>query len=273
LGPVFNLFLSKFHFKFSIFNITDKNSPGFFMFIMWILIEIFIWAFYFEDYKNDVKNYTNNEDNKSLLADYKIVNYKNVEVIILVMATFIYSFNQTALETIVTPFTKEMFSWNEFENSLLFGIAGVEIIIVYVIVKILTKYLADRLLLFVGFVCFIISLTIGIVCLSSLRLNESQKYLPAFILFIIIDLIALPFISVSSTSLLTKLISKNLQGQTQGIQRAFHGIGTIVGPFLAGLLINHVLSLIFILLTLVLIIFTLICVYFDKLNVEYELLD
>jgi ceroid-lipofuscinosis MFS transporter 7 len=272
LGPVFNLFLSKFHFKFSIFNITDKNSPGFFMFIMWILIEIFIWAFYFEDYNNDVKNYTNNNDNKSLLADYKIVNYKNVEVIILVMATFIYSFNQTALETIVTPFTKEMFSWNEFENSLLFGIAGVEIIIVYVIVKILTKYIADRLLLFIGFVCFIISLTIGIVCLSSLRLNESQKYLPAFILFIIIDLIALPFISVSSTSLLTKLISKNLQGQTQGIQRAFHGIGTIVGPFLAGLLINHVLSLLFILLTLVLIIFTLICVYFDKLNVEYELL-
>ena len=274
LGPVFNLFLSKFHFKFSIFNVTDKNSPGFFMFIMWILIEIFIWAFYFEDYEsnNVIKNYRSSDD-KSLLADYKIVNYKNIEVIILVMATFIYSLNQTALETIVTPFTKEMFNWNEFENSLLFGIAGVEIIIVYIIVKILTKYLADRLLLFIGFVCFIISLTIGIVCLSSLRVNEAEKYLPAFILFIIIDLIALPFISVASTSLLTKLITKNLQGQTQGVQRAFHGVGTIVGPFLDGLLINHVLSLLFILLVLVLIIFTLICVYFDKLNVRYEILE
>ena len=42
---------------------------------------------------------------------------------------------------------------------------------------------------------------------------------------------------------------------------------------LAGLLINHVLSLLFILLVLVLIIFTLICVYFDKLNVRYEILE
>ena len=269
LGPVFNLFLSKFHFKISVFKITNKNSPGFFMFIMWILIEIFIWTFYFDTHKeNSSTNLKiSSDETEDYLKDYKIVNYKDIEVIILVMATFIFSFNQTALETIVTPFTKEMFNWSEFSNSLLFGIAGVEIIIVYIFVKILTKYFTDRFLLIIGFVCFIVSLTIGIVFLSLLKPDESaHKYLPAFILFIVIDLIALPFISVASTSLLTKLINKNLQGQAQGIQRAFHGIGTIVGPLLAGLFINHILILLFILLAFVLIILSLICVYFNKLK-------
>jgi ceroid-lipofuscinosis MFS transporter 7 len=274
LGPVFNLFLNKFHFKISFFSITNRNSPGFFMFFMWIFLEIFIWFFYYEindDNNNDgddekilfINNSKNDDDNK------KLGNYNRIEIIILVMATFIYSFNQTALETIVTPFTKEMFNWSEFSNSLLFGIAGIEIIIVYIFVKILAKYLNDRLLLFIGFICIIISLTIGVLFLSLLRINEAYKYLPAFVVFIVIDLIALPFISASSTSLFTKLIDNNLQGQSQGIQRAFHGIGTIVGPLLAGPLIHHVLILMFILMVFVLVIFTLICVYFDKLK-TYE---
>ena len=48
-----------------------------------------------------------------------------------------------------------------------------------------------------------------------------------FIIFVILDLLGLPFIAATSVSLFTKLTIKELQGFSQGIQRFIMGIGTI----------------------------------------------
>ena len=52
-----------------------------------------------------------------------------------------------------------------------------------------------------------------------------------FIIFVILDLLGLPFLAATSVSLFTKLTIKELQGFSQGIQRMIMGIGTISKEF------------------------------------------
>ncbi|XP_071944857.1 uncharacterized protein [Antedon mediterranea] len=47
-GPGFNLFLSKIDFKIGPFEVNDFTSPGLFMMIMWILLQILMIFIYFD---------------------------------------------------------------------------------------------------------------------------------------------------------------------------------------------------------------------------------
>jgi hypothetical protein len=73
------------------------------------------------------------------------------------------------------------------------------------------------------------------------RLNKTVEYdyqfFPAFVVFVILDVLGLPAIAITSASLFTKLIDNKVQGVGQGIQRGLLGIGTIFGPLCAGPLI------------------------------------
>ncbi|CAF1560036.1 unnamed protein product, partial [Adineta steineri] len=51
---------------------------------------------------------------------------------VLLATSFIAYFNQTALETTLTPFTNRQFNWHEVDVSILFAVAGIEITIVYI---------------------------------------------------------------------------------------------------------------------------------------------
>jgi Na+/melibiose symporter-like transporter len=184
---------------------------------------------------------------------------------ILLCITLVIYLNQTALETIVTPFTKMMFKWNDIDNSILFSAAGIEIILVYAIVRFLSTFMKDRTLLLVGFILMISSLVIGIVFLSIPERNSKKSFV-AFVLFVALDLIGLPVLAVCSTSLFTKMTKKKYQGVAQGIQRFFLGLGTIFGPLLAGPLINHVYVLLEILLVLSAVLFGFTFLFYDHLE-------
>ncbi|CAF4301690.1 unnamed protein product, partial [Rotaria magnacalcarata] len=54
-----------------------------------------------------------------------------------------------------------------------------------------------------------------------------KRLLALFIVFVVLDLLALPFIAATSVSLFTKLTIKELQGFSQGLQRFTMGTGTI----------------------------------------------
>jgi len=64
---------------------------------------------------------------------------KNPACFVILIGKFAAYFNQTALETIITPFTHTQFGWSELEVSILFAIAGVEIILVYLALHFATK--------------------------------------------------------------------------------------------------------------------------------------
>jgi MFS family permease len=66
----------------------------------------------------------------------------------------------------------------------------------------------------------------------------SSKYLPLFLLFVFLDILALPLIVVTTTSLFTQEINDEQQGIGQGIQRLIINIATVVGPLYAGSLLQ-----------------------------------
>jgi hypothetical protein len=59
--------------------------------------------------------------------------YIREEVVVVYASTFAVFFMQTCLETLLTPFTRDYFNWIDLENSILFGIAGLEVIIFSII--------------------------------------------------------------------------------------------------------------------------------------------
>ncbi|KAF3699096.1 Major facilitator superfamily domain-containing protein 8 [Channa argus] len=74
------------------------------------------------------------------------------EVVVLLTAQFITLFNQTALETMVTPLTQRYFSFGELGNSLMYSLCGVEVILGFFFVRWLSTKVADRAVLAVGLV-------------------------------------------------------------------------------------------------------------------------
>lgn len=66
----------------------------------------------------------------------------------------------------------------------------------------------------------------------------SHKYLPIFLIFVALDILALPLVVVTSTSLFTQQISDDEQGMGQGIQRFVISVATVVGPLYAGSLLQ-----------------------------------
>jgi MFS family permease len=180
IGPAFNFFLMKLDFKlFDQFVVDRKSSPGLLMAFLWFISFIIILIFYTDNNKNKKSESTETKDEKTeflneeqekvqivqLTLDKKNKEFFRLEIFVLLLVTFFTYFNQTSLETIVTPFTELMFGWGEIENSLLFCIGGFIIIISYVLIKILSTKFPDRFILLAGIICILTGLIIGCVCL------------------------------------------------------------------------------------------------------------
>ncbi|KAI3385271.1 hypothetical protein SNEBB_007408 [Seison nebaliae] len=257
LGPAFNFFLHRINFFIGPIHITKVNAPGIFMGILWTCMQFIIFLFYHdanhgerlgdeevEEHEAMISttemNIPDNETKfqKKVKAQILYNEYLRIEIIILLAATFITYFNQTALETLLVPVTEKLLGWSETENSIAFSLAGVEILIVYAIVRVCSKYLLDRTLMSIGLIAIILSLFVCIVYLPHASLGDSNLLL-VFILGVMLNVFGLPIVAVTSLSLFTKMTTKKRQGLSQGIQRGFLAVGTILGPLWSGALLNQ----------------------------------
>uniref|UniRef100_A0A3Q3IRB9 Major facilitator superfamily (MFS) profile domain-containing protein n=1 Tax=Monopterus albus TaxID=43700 RepID=A0A3Q3IRB9_MONAL len=160
------------------------------------------------------------------------------EVVVLLTAQFITLFNQTALETMVTPLTQRYFSFGELGNSVMYGLCGIEVILGFFFVRWLSKKVADRAVLAVGLV---ICCAACVWCLIFLC-NPQGGYgweLTAFIIGVFLQLLGLPFVAVSQVSLFSKVTAEKTQGYSQGVRRSVGDLATILGPLWAGGLTNN----------------------------------
>jgi ceroid-lipofuscinosis MFS transporter 7 len=214
---------------------------------VWIVLQIVCW-FCFHD--RIPSTTTDSHKHKYARSDHSLstkekpsseiyrAQYLRIEMFVLFLATFITYFNQTALETIVAAFTERHFHWTTVHTSILFAFAGLEIIVVYVsLVKFFSKHFEDRMLLIFGFISLTLACILGTFFTWAAYSFDwagqasmgivNKRLLTMFIMFVILDLLGLPFIAATSVSLFTKLTAKELQGFSQGIQRFVMGIGTI----------------------------------------------
>ncbi|KPP76344.1 major facilitator superfamily domain-containing protein 8-like [Scleropages formosus] len=136
------------------------------------------------------------------------------EVMVLLMAQFITLFNQTALEAMVTPLTQKYFNFGELENSVMYCICGLEVIITFFFLRWLTGRMAEREVLALGLIVSNISCVWCLIFLTNPQ--------------------GLPFVSVSLVSLFSKITAEKSQGFSQGIRRSVGGLATILGPIWAG---------------------------------------
>lgn len=185
--------------------------------------------------KIDRKSLTNSLHDYSFKQAFKRVYCicKKPVIIVLLITSFIAYFNQTALETTLTPFTNAQFNWHELQVSILFAVAGIEITLVYVLLHFLTKKCRDQSILLAGYILLSIACLIAVIILP-LSEPGSKKYLPIFLIFVALDILALPLVVVTTTSLFTQQIDNDEQGIGQGIQRFIISVATVVGPLYAG---------------------------------------
>ncbi|XP_048846052.1 uncharacterized protein LOC125717116 [Brienomyrus brachyistius] len=155
------------------------------------------------------------------------------EVLLLLTAQFITLFNQTALETMVTPLTQKYFGFSELQNSMMYFLCGVEVIAGFLLVRCLSRRLADRLLLALGLAICSISCTWCLIFLTDPRGGYPWQ-LAKFITGVFLQLLGLPFLAVSQVSLFSKVTSVKTQGFSQGVRRSVGGLATILGPLWAG---------------------------------------
>ncbi len=235
-------------------HVNKLNGPGFLMASIWLILQIVCWFCFYDrtpstttgpSTSNDSPKHKYTRSDHPLRQEQQKISFKTycdqyirIEMFVLFFATFIAYFNQTALETIVAAFTEKHFKWTTVHTSILFAFAGLEIIIVYLLlVFFLSKRFEDRFLLVFGFISLTLACIIGVFFTWAAysygwsgQLTEgviNKRLLLMFIIFVVLDLLGLPFLAATSVSLFTKLTIKELQGFSQGIQRLVMGIGTI----------------------------------------------
>jgi len=222
------------------------NAPGLLMAVLWIIVGLLAFAFFYDSpiRIHDAKSLGNVIKNNSIgqACQHCYILCRSPVILVLLVTSFIAYFNQTALETTLTPFTNHQFNWHEIEVSLLFAVAGIEIAIVYVALNYISKKVHDQTILLFAYVILSIACLIAVIILPFSKVG-STTLLPIFLLFVALDILALPLIAVTTTTLFTREINDEQQGIGQGIQRFVVNVATVVGPLYAGALLQTTWSM------------------------------
>ncbi|CAF3302841.1 unnamed protein product [Rotaria socialis] len=241
IGPCFTIAFKFMSFDFAGISITVHNAPGLFMAILWIAVWVNAVFFFFDVAKpaSEQKTLSDGWNRKALSYAWNTatVTCRKPVVIVLLITCFIAYFNQAALETTITPFSNIQFGWRDLEVSIVFAIAGIEITLVYIALHFITKKINDQTILLFAYTLLSIACLIGVLVLPFAKVG-STKYLPVFLLFVGFDILALPLIAVTSTSLFMQQMSYDQQGVGQGIQRIFVNGAAVIGPLFAGALLR-----------------------------------
>ncbi|XP_054624161.1 major facilitator superfamily domain-containing protein 8 [Dunckerocampus dactyliophorus] len=187
------------------------------------------------------------------------------EVIVLLTAQFITLFNQTALETMVTPLTQRYFSFGELGNSVMYSLCGVEVILGFLFVRWLSGKVADRAVLAVGLVICCAACIWCLVFLCNLR-GTYEWEMSAFVIGVFLQLLGLPFVAVSQVSLFSKVTAEKTQGFSQGVRRSVGGLATILGPLWAGGLTDHLYIMLGVMLALLLMVSVMTALSYGRLT-------
>ncbi|XP_004562038.1 major facilitator superfamily domain-containing protein 8 isoform X1 [Maylandia zebra] len=181
------------------------------------------------------------------------------EVIVLLAAQFVTFFNQTALETMVTPLTQKYFSFGELENSVMYFLGGVVVIAGFLFVRWLSRHVTERVILAIGLCMCNISCIWCLIFLAK-PLGGFAWQLTEFIIGVFLQILGLPFVSVAQVSLFSKITAEKTQGFSQGIRRSVGGLATILGPLWAGGLTENMYVMMG-MMTVLLVLLTMMLVY------------
>uniref|UniRef100_A0A8C4YW29 Major facilitator superfamily (MFS) profile domain-containing protein n=1 Tax=Gadus morhua TaxID=8049 RepID=A0A8C4YW29_GADMO len=296
IGPAFNLFLRLCDFKIGPFVVNKFTAPGLFMCLMWILLQLAVVFMYWDlppqekggpakgvgsGAREDVEGETrrgrgpslpgqpeeeSQEEEEEETDESKPLMTSNEleEVIVLLAAQFITLFNQTALETMVTPLTQKYFDFGELENSVMYCVCGVEVIAGFLFVHWLSRRAKERVVLAVGLAICNISSVWCLIFLAN-PIGDFPYQLTEFIIGVFLQVLGLPFVAVAQVSLFSKVTSEKTQGFSQGVRRSVGGLATILGPLWAGGLTENMYIMLGVIMALLLLLTIMMGFSYDRL--------
>ena len=159
------------------------------------------------------------------------------ELVVLFLTTFLMYFNQSSFESLAPLIGVEMLDFSITYLSILYLLAGVELVIVIVLVWMVSHYMSDRNLLLSS----VAMGAIGVFAQIGVALTEPHTtgclVMGALMSFFI--LLAIPITTTVGKSLLSKITAHEEQGFYQGLLTSTQQLGLIVGPLVGSALFSY----------------------------------
>ncbi|KAJ3600146.1 hypothetical protein NHX12_034096 [Muraenolepis orangiensis] len=246
IGPAFNLFLRLCDFHIGPFVVNKYTAPGLFMCLMWILLQLAVVFMYWDlpplEREGGPTVRCSPPTHPGARSPFPMATSlagrwsppsQRSPSRGSASAEFITLFNQTALETMVTPLTQKYFNFGELENSVMYCLCGAEVIAGFLFVHWLSRRAAERVVLAVGLAVCNVSSVWCLIFLAN-PMGDYPYQLTEFIIGVFLQVLGLPFVAVAQVSLFSKVTSEKTQGFSQGVRRSVGGLATILGPLWAG---------------------------------------
>nr|CAB3263801.1 major facilitator superfamily domain-containing protein 8-like [Phallusia mammillata] len=288
VGPACNLFLRKMDFYIGPFHVSADTVPGLFMALLWFLHELLMIFCYHElpqaaELKNKQAGLVNSDSGDDIdvvvpssdaSQSWSVV-FKDLlreEVIVCLAVTFTVMFAQTGIETLLTPLTLQFFNWGELANSIFFCVAGVIIILSFIILIKLSKCVADRQMLIVGMavMCCLYVVFLFFVIFAVQEPVGTTWVMAIFVFHSVVLVFILPFVWVPQTSIYSKVTNEKTQAFNQGIRLLIMGVGQILGPLWAASLLNNLKIMASVNLTVVFLVTIMVTASYKRLDTSED---
>merc|ERR1712186_183792 len=125
---------------------------------------------------------------------------------------------QTSLEAIVPPVMQTYFNYEDQGNAVLYSLAGLELILVFIVLKLSSRWLSDRALIAGGLLLMLSAMTWLTVTMPRFGPGDRSN-LPYFAVGVILDLAGIPTVCDIGLSLYSKLLPSSMQGVGHSVRR------------------------------------------------------
>jgi len=158
-------------------------------------------------------------------------------VLIGLFGTYAIYIQQSTVETIMAPTTDMLLDWKEEENAYLLLGVGIEAVLGFLSISLLSKKLNDRGILFMGTTAISL-ITFGICCYSPYAEPDLWWLTPTFLLSTALFVFFMPYIVTGTAAVLSRAVPPHRQATVQGLRTACERCGQILGPLLAAQALN-----------------------------------
>lgn len=245
VGPLINFPLSKMPtFPFGPFEFSALSSPGYVMAMLFVFSFFNVLIFFKEPRKPRERRKRNlktgeiiedePKENANCLAEWLSI-FSKFPCLVIFFTELLVIFNQTTIESILTPLTEMYYRFGQFENSILFAGMTVTIIIWLLAIGPLTQRFQDRTLLMTGHLMAgsSISLTVLFMAISNHRNGYIHLWQWALVSGIFVS--SIPFYESVLGSLFSKLLNDPaLNARGQSVMATSKAVGSILGPLVSG---------------------------------------
>ena len=171
--------------------------------------------------------------------EFLLNEYLRDSVVSVLYVLFCSMFSQVSLEAMLTPLSLKYLDFSELDNSLMFCLCGVEVILIFLLLTRLSRVFSDRSLIVAGSLVSLVSNTYLVCYIPTAHTHDRGGNLPYFTLGTLLDLVSIPVMFVCATSLFSKITRRETQGLSQGVRRAVMCLANILGPLWGSSTVNQ----------------------------------